>query len=79
MKVGQTSDMINMMLQLLELETFLTPDMNVYNSLVETGFSFLLFGTYRSFLTDITIVEEFIELSIKGLQVQQTSEFSTLH
>ena len=61
MKVGQTSDMINMMLQLSELESLITPDMNVYNSIIETGFSCLLFKNYANFLIDITILEEFIE------------------
>ena len=68
--------MINMMVQLLEMETFITPDMNVYNSLVETGFSYLIFGTQGSFLSELAVVEEFIELTINGLQVKQSSEHS---
>lgn len=55
-----------MMKQLTELEIFLTPDMSVYSSLIETGFSYLLFGTYPEFLSDIKTLEEFIQLSIKG-------------
>ena len=78
MKVGKTSDMINMMLQLQELETFITPDMSVYNSLIETGFSHLLFAAYPNFLTDVTMIEELIEIVVNGLQVEQTNDFSRL-
>ena len=55
-----------MMVQLNELETYITPDMNVYSSLVETGFGNMLFSTYRDFLRDVTILEEFIEITIEG-------------
>ena len=77
MKVGQTSDMINMMLQLSELESLITPDMNVYNSIIETGFSTLLFKNYPNFLSDITILEEFIEQTINGLEVKQSNDYSS--
>lgn len=58
--------MINMIKLLNELETYLTPDMSVYSSLIDTGFSFLLFGTYPEFLRDITLIEEFIENTVRG-------------
>ena len=74
MKVGQTSDMINMMLQLLEMETYITPDLNLYSSLVETGLSYLIFGPYPGFLSEIAVVEEFIEITINGLQVKRSSD-----
>ena len=77
MKVGKTCDMINMMLQMTELETFITPDMNVYNSLLETGFSSLLFSHYTNFLAEITVIEEFIEQTINGLQVKQSTDYSS--
>ena len=78
MKVGQTSDMINMMLQMSELELYVTPDMSVYNSIIETGFSYLMFGENPSFLQEIKIIEEFIEQTINGLQIKQSSEYSIL-
>ena len=55
-----------MMLQLSEMETYLTPDMSVYSSLIETGFSYLLFGNYPHYIRDITIIEEFIEQTVVG-------------
>ena len=76
MKIGKPSDMISMMIQLNELESFLTPDMNVYNSIIQTGFSFLLFSQYPNFLSDMTIVEEFIEQTINGLQVKLNVDYS---
>jgi hypothetical protein len=76
MKVGKTSDMINMMLQLQELESFITPDMNVYNSLVETGFSTLMYNGHSNFLNEIMVLEEFIEQTVNGLEVKQTTEYS---
>lgn len=54
------------MRQLNELETYIIPDMNVYSSLVETGFCNMLFSTYGNFLRDVTILEEFIEVTIEG-------------
>ena len=78
MKVGQTSDMINMMHQMFELESLIKPDMAVYNSIIETGFSALLFNRHPCFLSQITIIEEFIALTINGLEATEVTDFSRL-
>lgn len=70
--------MIEMMWQLTELESFLTPDMSVYSSLIETGFSYLLFGTYPQFLSDITLIEDFIQISMKGPSKARKNSYSKL-
>lgn len=70
--------MIDMMKQLSELEIYLTPDMSVYSSLIETGFSYLVFGTYRGYLGDITLLEEYIQNSLKGPIESKVSSYSSL-
>lgn len=66
LRIENDGHMVDVMKQLSELETYLTPDMSVYSSLVDTGFSYLLFGTYPNFLRDITLLEEFIQNTVKG-------------
>lgn len=76
LKVNKEGDTIDMMKQLSELETYLTPDMSVYSSLIDTGFSYLLFGTYPDFLRDITLIEEFIQNSVNGPTQNKMNNYS---
>lgn len=76
MKVDGEGDLINMMLQLSEMETYLSPEMSVYSSLIETGFSYLLFGNYPHYLRDITIIEEFIDQTVVGNVSTKKTEYS---
>jgi hypothetical protein len=62
--MGNVGDIVNMLDQLIELQTYLTPSMNVYSNLIQTGFSMLVFAS-GSILRDIVGVEEFIRLSIE--------------
>ena len=64
LKMGNVGDIVNMLDQLIELQTYVTPSMNVYSNLIQTGFSMLVFAS-GSILRDIVGVEEFIRLSIE--------------
>lgn len=78
MKVDGEGDLRSMMLQLSEMETYLTPEMSVYSSLIETGFSYLLFGNYPQYIRDITVIEEFIEQTVVGVDKAKQTDYGSL-
>lgn len=57
-----TDDTPGMLQELSELECFLTPEMNVYKNLLQTGFDQLLFRNH--FLDTLQILEEMLFITM---------------
>lgn len=53
-----SDDMTGVLRELYELEVFITPEMNVYKNLIESGFDQMLFRP--RFLNHLVVIEEII-------------------
>ena len=70
-----TDDMLGMIKELAELELYVTPDMNVYKNLVQTGFDQMLFKP--GFLSHLLILEELLYLVMHGVEPSRLTEEQT--
>lgn len=68
-------DMLGMIRELYELELFITPNMNVYKNLVQTGLDQLLFK--KGFLEQLLILEEMLYIVMHGTEPFKLSEVQT--
>lgn len=70
-----TDDMLGMIRELYELEIYITPDMNVYKNLIQTGFDQMLFKP--KFLNSLLVLEELLYMVIHGVEPNNLSEEQT--
>lgn len=68
-------DTLGMIKELYQLELFITPSMNVYKNLVQTGFDQILFK--KDFLQNLLTLEEMLYLVMHGHDSLKLTEEQT--
>ena len=71
----RTDDMHSMLQEISELESYITPDMSVYKSLIQSGFDNILFR--GSLLELLQILEEMLFIFLHGHESIQLSDDET--
>ena len=71
----RTDDMHSMLQEISELESYITPDMSVYKSLIQSGFDNILFR--GSLLELLQILEEMLFIFLHGHECIQLSDDET--